>query len=292
MQGTLRALPSISGDDIAFIDQMIRDKYIPYQNPPDAPGKAEEELETLGRQFFPWTSYSTQLAKCVYDWTTASFIRLVFLKIFEYTDLPPEPLLPLDQNSIATKIWESSWSSYTPQDRDYMHSFMMRPADSLNEVKQQLNDVVRGLHRLSDVENRLLSMAIPSLPRVSATQRPTLYSGQVDIHQLGLEHFGIEFLECYLNRGPVGTELVMNIDDVLGNIVATGRPITTKMAWSFTDNLGDAMHYSNGILLIALAYENYEVNYAAWDRLADITPLSDDPNKTEYLFIPGTRFDV
>ncbi|KAI1083312.1 hypothetical protein F5B20DRAFT_596406 [Whalleya microplaca] len=285
--GRLKPFPFISSTDAAFIDNMIASKYIPYQNIPDAPGKTIEEIKALGLQYFPFTNYNFQLAMCVYDWTTASFARLVFMKIFEYTDIPLSPF-PIDQNSIASEIWTSSYNTYKPDNLDYMNSFMMKPSNSLDDVKAQLSRVASDLHNWSDVENRLLSTAMESLPRTSVLQHPILYSGQVDIYQLGLDHFGIEFLECPLNSGPVGEELVTAFAEVMGTYVAIGKTITTKMVWSFTDNVNDAMHYSNGILLVAKAPGGSFV----WDRAAYVTDLSDDPKKTEYPFMLGTRFEV
>ncbi len=98
VSGSLKPLPEISEDDIVFIDQKIKDKYIPYQNIPDAPGKTDEQIRKLGEQFFPFTSHSFELAMCVYDWTTASFARMVFLKVFEYTGMEPDPFYPLNKS--------------------------------------------------------------------------------------------------------------------------------------------------------------------------------------------------
>ncbi|KAI0970222.1 hypothetical protein F4678DRAFT_436158 [Xylaria arbuscula] len=287
VSGKLKPLPSISATDIAFIDAMIEKRYIPYQNIPGAPGKTVEELTALGRRLFPFTTHSFQLALCVYDWTTASFARMVLLKIFEYTGIQQLPF-PLDQESLAEQIWASDWGPYTPQDPDYMRSFMMKPAESLEDVKAQLGEVISDLHELSTVENRLLSAALQSLPRTSIFQCQNLFSGQVDICQLELDHFGIEFLECPLNDGPVGKEFRIPLADVLKTYVSEGKTITTKMAWSFTHNIEDAMHYENGILLVATYPEGSRV----WDSGAYVTPLSDDPKKIEYVFAPRTAFKV
>ncbi|KAI1749609.1 hypothetical protein F4782DRAFT_542087 [Xylaria castorea] len=287
ISGTLKPLPRVCAADVAFIDTMIEGKYVPYPEIPDAPGKSMEEIEALGWRLFPFTPYSFQLAMCVYDWTTASFTRMVLLKIFEYTGIPPPPF-PIDQDSIAAQIWASKWGQYNPQDPDYMHSFMMAPADSLDDVKTQLSRVATDLHKFSDAQNRLLSAAMQALPRTSIFQHPQLFSGQMDIYQLELSHFGIEFLECPLNDGPVGEELITIFADVLASYVAAGKTITTKMVWSFTDNVKDAMHYSNGILLVA----NMPGNSWVWEQAAYVTSLSDDPKKTEYTFPPGTRFEV
>lgn len=261
---------------------------MPYQNIPESPGKSSDEIRALGERFFPFTPFSFQLAMCIYDWTTASFTRMVLLKIFEYTGVTSKPLFPLDRDSIAEQIWASNWSTYTPQDPDYMRSFLMEPAHSLDHVQSQLDRVGDRLHRLSDVQNRLLAAALQSMPRTSILSQPVLFSGQVDISQLDLEHFGIEFLECPANGGPIGETLVYPLDDVLTSYASAGRTVTTKAAWSFTDSLEDAMRYANGILLVL----NGRGDSWVWDAPAYITPLSDDPGKNEYVSAPGTRFQV
>ncbi|GAP93145.1 hypothetical protein SAMD00023353_11100070 [Rosellinia necatrix] len=290
VSGKLKPLPTISDADVEFINTMIDEGYIPYQNIPESPGKSEKEIRALGKQFFPFTPHSFELALCVYDWTTASFTRLVLMKIFEYTGIPtpgPAPA-PLDLDSIATQIWESDWPPYRPNDTDYMRSFMMTPADSRDDVRAQLGRVAADLQRLSAAENALLAAAAGAMPRTSAFRRAQLYSGQVDIRQLGREHFGIEFLESPLNAGPPGRELVAPFEGVLGSYVAPGKTITTKMVWSFTDDPDAALQYSNGILLVA----NIPAASTVWDQVAYITPLSDDPAKIEYVFAPRTRFEV
>ncbi|VUC26607.1 unnamed protein product [Clonostachys rosea] len=287
VSGALKPLPNVCADDVTFMNTMIERKYVPYPHVPDSPGKSMDEIEALGRRLFPFTPYSFQLALCVYDWTTASFTRMVFFKIFEYTGIPQSPF-PIDQDTIAAQIWASNWDSYNPKNPDYMHSFMMEPADSLDSVKAQLQSVADDLHKLSDVENRLLSAAMQALPRTSTFQHTQLFSGQVDIFQLGVSHFGVEFLECPLNDGPVGKELITTLDDARASYLSAGRTITTKMVWSFADNLEDAIHYSNGILLVA----NIPEDSFVWEHAAYVTPLSDDPKKTEYTFPPGTPFEV
>lgn len=136
---------------------------MPYQNIPDAPGKTVEEITALGQRLFPFTPHSFQLAMCVYDWTTASFTRMVFLKIFEYTGVGQAPF-PIDQRSIAQLIWASAWKPYKPSDADFMHSFMhsfmMAPAASLQAAETQLAAVAPELHRFSAAENRLLFAAL------------------------------------------------------------------------------------------------------------------------------------
>ncbi|KAI1650894.1 uncharacterized protein F4817DRAFT_212704 [Daldinia loculata] len=285
--GKLKPLPEVFEEDVNYINKMIERNYVPYQNIPDAPGKTEEEIKALGKRLFPFSPFSFQLAMCIYDWTTASFTRMVFMKIFEYTGIPPTPF-PIDDTSVAEQIWDSNWPPYDPQNPDFMNSFMMNPAQSLEEVKAQLDKVGTELHKFSDVQNRLLSAATQALPRASILLKPQLFSGQVDICQLGLDRFGIEFLECPLNKGPVSERLIYAFADAMASYISTGNTITTKMVWSFTDSIEDAMHYSNGILLVA----NPPGESWVWESAAYVTDLSDDPKKIEYVFAPGTQFEV
>lgn len=287
LSGQLKPLPVISAADVNDFNQMIEDNYVPYQNIPDAPGKTTAQIAALGLQLFPFTPYSFQLAMAVYDWTTASFTRVVLMKIFEYTSIGSAPY-SLDQASIAAAIWESNWGTYTPQNVDYMNSFMMVPANSLQNVQNQLAQVAPALQTFSDVENRLLCAAFQSLPRTSIVSEPQLFSGQVDISQLGTEHFGIEFLQCPLNDGPVGTPLQIPLEVALDTYIQVGQVITSKMVWSFGSSLEEAMQYQNGIVLTA----NPPNDAWVWDTVSYITALSDDPTKIEYTFAPGSSFEV
>jgi hypothetical protein len=287
VSGKFKPFPDICPRDVAFIDDMIAQKYIPYQNIPESLGKTVEEIRRLGKRHFPFSPYSFQLAMCVYDWTTASFTRMIFLKIFEYTGIG-QPPFPIDQHSIARAIWTSNWGKYTPQNRDFMNSFMMKPAWSLLDVELQLTGVASKLQHFSDVQNRLLSAAMQSLPRTSTVSHRKLFSGQIDIRQLGLDVFGVEFLECPSNKGPVGKPLRDDFEKAISTYISKGKIITTKMVWSFTDRIRDAVDYSNGILLVVEAPADSWV----WERVVYITPLSHSPDKNEYIFMRGTEFEV
>jgi len=226
---------------------------------------------------------------CVYDWTTASFTRMVLLKVFEYTGMEPDPYYPLNKSEVANMIWESNWGTYTPQNADYMNSFMMEPADSLADVRAQLEVNSQELQDFSIVENRLLATAIYSMPCTSIFSNERLFSGQVDIYQLGLDRFGTEFLECPLNTGPVSDSMTIDFETVITTYASPGNTITTKMVWSFTDSVRDAIHYANGILLVATPpYDNSWI----WEQATYVTPLSDDPDKIEYIFPPRSQFLV
>ncbi|KAF2679518.1 hypothetical protein K458DRAFT_490599 [Lentithecium fluviatile CBS 122367] len=288
--GRLKPLPKIFQDDIEFIDSMIKDHHVPYRNIPDGRGKSEEMIKSLGKRLFPFTTHSFELAMCVYDWMTASFTHMVFLKIFEYSTYSGigQPPTPVDQHSIAEQIWKSNWPLYTAQDPDFMYSFMMKPSWSQLEVELQLMENRAMLLHFSNVENRLLAAAMEALPRTSALKSPRLFIGQVDIYQLGRDHFGIEFLEYPGNKGPISELLISDFNAAISTYISRSSIIITKMVWSFTDSVDDSMHYSNGILLVA----DFPEDSWVWENAAYITPLSDDPQKIEYTFLPGSQFKV
>ncbi|PIL34298.1 hypothetical protein GSI_03073 [Ganoderma sinense ZZ0214-1] len=291
LSGKFKPFPSVIAEDAAYIHDKIDQKHVPYPDVPDAPGKTDEEIRKLGQRLFPWSPHSYELAMCVYDWTTASFARMVFMKVFQYTAMAETPL-PLDLPSIALMIWESKWDSYIPQNADYMSSFLMQPANAQDEVDVQLKQVHDELQRFSDVENRLLAAAIAALPRTTILARPYLFSGQVDIYQMGMSRFGIGMLEYPGNAGPVTSALEVEFAAAVATFFQLDSVITTKMVWAFTDSEADAMHYSNGILLIVEPHDPADVDSILWDTSAYVTGLSNDPEKTEYLFPPGSMFRV
>lgn len=277
--------------DVAFIDSMIAQKYIPYPDVPDVPGKSEDEIRALGQRLFPFSPYSFQLAMVTYDWTTASFARMVLFKLFQYTSHPhvsKHRPAPLDQHGIANAIWTSNWDTFTSQDPDFMRTFIMKPSWCLLEVELQLLDVREEVQRASEIENRLLSAAIQSLPRTSIISKPQLFSGQPDMTSLDVENFGTSFLECPSNKGPVSKPLRDKLKNTLSTYLAEGKTVTTKAVWSFTDSIEGAIHYSNGILLVA----NFSGTSCVWDTASYITPLSTDPKKIEYIFMAGSQFEV
>jgi len=165
---------------------------------------------------------------------------------------------------------------------------MMTPANSYEEVYSQLQDTYLQVQSFNGAENRLLAAAFAAMPRTSIIAEPLLYSGQMDIQNLGSQHFATEFLQNPLNRGPVGTPLEMPLQQALDTFIVPGATLTTKMVWSFGNSMEEAMTYQNGIILIAVPPPGSMV----WDAVSYITPISDDPTKIEYTFAPGTSFLV
>ncbi|OJJ05866.1 hypothetical protein ASPVEDRAFT_138338 [Aspergillus versicolor CBS 583.65] len=286
VKGTLKPLPQISATDVAYLDSMIATNLIPYAENPDYPGKSHDEIRELGKRLFPFTPHSFQLAMAVYDWTTPSFARMVFWDMFRYSGLVVEGVTPIDYTSLARAIWTSNWGSYTAQNADFMASLLMKPAWSQLEVELQLLNVRQHLKKAVEVEDRLLAAAMQSLPRTSILSKPQLFSGQIDMVHLEMDNFGIEFTESPANNGPIQQHLEDSLQTALSTYLAEGKTVTTKVTWSFTDNLQDALHYSNGIFLVL----NPSWESRVWETASYVTALSNDPKKIEYTTAPGSRF--
>ena len=283
--GDLIPLPTVSIEDINSFNWMMNNSYIPYQNIPGEPGKTIEEIRKLGLQYFPYSANSFELAMSLYDWTTADFTRIDFMRFFTYTGVKNNPL---DMESIANGIWKANWPPYTPKNRDYMNSFMMVPANSLQDVQNQLKEKSSILYVNNISESNVINAALQSMPKKSCISIPKLYSGQVAISNLGSEHFATYFLELPANSDPSLPPLQMPLEDALDSFILEGTAITLKSFMSFTDSFHNAQHYSNGIVII-VSPPNGAVT---WERGIYITPLSDGPDKTEYLFQPNTKFKV
>ncbi len=283
--GDLIPLPTISKEDISNFVWMLRKGYIPYHNIPDEPGKTADEIIYLGLQYFPYSANSFELAMSLYDWTTPDFTRIDFMRLFTYTGVENNPL---DMGSIANGIWTANWPPYTHKNKDYMNSFMMLPADNLQDVQNQLKEKASVLYVKNISESNVINAALQSMPRTSCIAVPKLYSGQVAISNLGSEHFATYFLELPANNDPSLPPLQMALEDALDSFMEKGKFITLKSFMSFTDSFLDAQHYSNGIVII-VSPPNGAVT---WERAIYITPFSDGPNKIEYLFQPNTRFKI
>ncbi|KAK4227340.1 hypothetical protein QBC38DRAFT_417069 [Podospora fimiseda] len=283
--GHLKPLPPIESQDISAVKEWIASKHIPYQNIPNVPGKTKDFIKRRATRLFPFQDeQALYLGMCIYDWTTPSFARMELLKALEYTGLAQRPLHPFDEFSLAKAIWDSSDEDFTPQNEDYMRSFMMKPTNSLNDVKVQLDRGSVALQHLNDVENRVLSAAIDLLPRTSVAFCPQLFSGQ---GFFGIERFGVYFHECPLNNGPKGTELAIPFEEAMETFLAPGKTITTKSVLSCTDSRLEALCKAQGILIVL----NPKPGAHVWNA-PFITPLSCDPEKIEFVFKAESKFKV
>ncbi len=285
INGNMVPNPTISNSNLVLFQEMMDQKLIPYQKIPNEPGKTPEELRKLGKHFFPTVEYSFELAMAIYDWTTACFFRMNLFSFFVYTKVDGRPI---DRYSIAQLIWSANWLPYTAHNQYFMMSLKMKPADSLEDVKKQLVEHAPALMKYNQAEEEILTQAVMNLPRVLVAEVPVLYHGGPDISNLSKDQFCVQFEQLPGNQGPLSAPLELNFEEALISILRPKSIITKKGFWAFTDSMKDAIHYSNGIVVKVLPPENSEY----WPNTAHITPLSDDPEKTEYLFVPGTCFKV
>ncbi len=284
IDGKLNLSPVVSDTHLKLFNQMMQDKLVPYQKIPDEPGKTTEQIRELGEKFFPNSPFSFELAMAVYDWTTASFFRIDLFNFFVYTKVQAQPI---DATSIANLIWTANWPPYTPQDKYFMMSLMMQPADSLGNVQEQLKAQALQLINYNHAETCILQQALMNLPRVSVVDKPILYHGGPDISNMSKDQIPAQFQQLPGNAGPINQPLGLPFDQALTTLLSPGHVITTKGFWAFTDSMQDAMHYSNGIVVEVFPPDDAEY----WPSTAYITPLSDGPEKTEYLFAPGASFE-
>jgi hypothetical protein len=156
------------------------------------------------------------------------------------------------------------------------------------EVTAEYERVAGTLRGMLDALKRITTAAVRSMPRTSGLAVPRLYSGQVEISNLGEPAFARHFLEYPGNAGPPPATMGMPLDRALRTFLAPGQTVTLKSFLSTTDSQQDALHYSNGILLQIDRAPSDPV----WPESAYITPLSDEADKTEYLFAPASRFQM
>ncbi|KAH7332619.1 hypothetical protein B0J17DRAFT_678311 [Rhizoctonia solani] len=284
--GALKPLPRVSKTDIEYFQRMVDRGFVPY--PLGSEAKTHEEIRVLGSRYLPCLPHSFQLAMVIHDWTTPSFARMVLMKMFEYTAIPGNPP-PIDKDSVASLIFASNWLTYTPDNPDYMRVFLMKPAKSKQDILTQLEAVLSQLQHFSAVENRLLEVAAGSMPRTPKLSVPRLYSGQPDVHEFGMDRFGVGFTQCPLNAGPMGVPLEVGLDEALETFLHSGKVVTTKQVWSFSDSIKTAMSYQNGIVLIV---EPPEDGSLLWEVPCYVTPLSWEADKIEWIFPLGTSFTV
>jgi hypothetical protein len=281
----LVAFPPISANDIALVDQMVKQKILPYQQLVGG-ARPFSAVAALAKTFFPWTPYDYQLALALYDWTTADFFRMDVFNYFRFTAYPGQPLSAPD---IVHAIWTSSWSPYTPKDAPFMNSMMMIPALSEADVALQYEKVNQQLQTYLDALKRVTAAALDAMPRTSYLSKPKLYSGQVDVSNLSIETFPVYFTQYPGNAGPPPMNMAMPLPQALTTFMQPGQLVNLKSFMSFTDSLEEAIKYSNGIVVEMSPQKDPPTNWN-WLQCAYITALSNEVDKTEYLFMPGSQF--
>lgn len=274
--------PLIEEADRALLFEMVELGMIPY---PDVPkdGRPYTALLPQSQAYFPWSEDAALLGLTIYDWTTADFFRMDIFNYFRYTMLPGSPL---DGPNITTAIWTTNWPPYVAADPTFMGSMLMTAATNEMEVAQQYSEVSSELVVMLDCLKRVTVAALQAMPRTGVAAIPCLYSGQVDVSNLGLDAFATYFMEYPGNAGPVATPMGEPLATALAGFLGQGNSVTLKSFMSTTDSQADAAHYSTGIVLQI----SPNAAHAIWGQCTYITPLSDEATKTEYLFSPGTQF--
>lgn len=285
VSGRLKSLPIVTPEVLALFDEMMNKKLVPYQNPPSGTTKSIEELKVLGAKNYPDDPNGFNYAMCLYDWTSPDFIRIDAFNQMVYSGVKG---LPLDLDSLAETIWACDYPSCTAKDADFMNMFMMKPATSEQDVRQQLESVATKVQQYAIAETTLQINALIKLPKVSSKTYPLLYRGGMAISGNTLKNFASSLLEYPGNSGPITKPLTCSFEEALNTILKPGSTITLKTPWSFSNDLDGAKVWQRGILVTCKPPEGYDV----WPGGADITDFSLNPDTFEVNFPPNTRFEI
>ena len=283
--GQLKPLPAATPEVLALFKEMMDRKIVPYQNPPSGMPKSIEELKVLGKDKYPGDPNGFYFAMCLYDWTSPDFIRFDEFNQMAYTSLAGQPL---DVDSLAASIWACNYPNCTAKDPDFMNMFLMKPATSKEDVRQQLEPVVKEVQNYAIAETTLQTNALIKLPKVSTIDYPLLYRGGMAISGNSLENFAPSFLEYPGNTGPTTEPLLYPIEEALENMLKPGSIITTKAPWSFSNDFEGAKVWQLGVLVTCKPPEGYE----EWPGGADVTDFSLNPGTFEVNFPRDTRFQI
>lgn len=282
----LKSVPDVSPRDVDLIREMEARRLIPYQSV-TGNQRPFSAVEPLAKQYFGSSLFARTLALSIYDWTTADFFRLDIFHFYRYTALPGSPA---SDDDIIKAISTTSWAPYTPADKVFMHSMMMDPISEPYQegIAAQYPNIKQPLIQYLDALGRVTTAAMQSMPRTSVLSKPELYSGQVDVSNLGPEALATYFLQYPGNNGPEGSPMGMPVEQALAGFMQPGSVINLKSVMSFTDSLEDAQRYSNGIIVRIKPLPGSDV----WTQCAYITSLSNEVNKIEYTFPEGSAFKV
>lgn len=286
VKGRLKPVPEVLPRDVDLIKEMEDHRLIPYQSV-TGNQRPFSAVEPLANQYLGFSPLARTLALSIYDWTTADFFRLDIFHFYRYTALPGSPA---SDDDIINAISTTSWPPYTPADKFFMHSMMMGPVSEPYQagVTAQYPNIKQSLIQYLDALGRVTTAAMQSMPRTSVLSKPELYSGQVDVSNLGPDALATYFLQYPGNNGPKGSPMGMPIDQALTGFMQPGSVINLKSVMSFTHSLEDAQRYSNGIIVRIKPSPGSEV----WTQCAYITPLSNEVDKIEYTFPGGSAFKV
>ncbi len=286
LSGHLIPLPALNGPIDETFQEMLRLKMVPYQDPPSGDPKSDTQLQELADQYFPNDPHGFDKAMALYDWTSASFIRQDLFHQLRYTELSGQPL---DLATMARVIWGCDYPGYTAKDSNFMHAFLMQPANSEEDVYNQLLTTYQQVSPLAAAEMEIHEQAILSLEPVSAIDYPQLYRGAMPMTGgYNTSDFSPSMFEYPGNWGPEADPLIQTLDDALNGILEPGRIITTKGPWSFSNDLEGAKVWQNGILITC----NPPKGANFWPGSANITPFSLNPNTFEINMPPPTRYRI
>ena len=283
--GRLLPLPEISESDMTILQEMRQKNLIPYSAPLQPGQRPYADVEAIAKNYFSFSKYWSELGLTIYDWTTADFFRIIMYHLYRYTAVAGQPLA---DTNIIQGIWTSNWPPYTPRDPYFMASMLMKPSYSVQEVAEQYHRVKSQMRIYMDALMRLTHSAMYAMPRTSTLSKPMLYSGQVDISNLGESAMAVHFRQYPGNAGPVGAPMGMPIDEALQGFMEPGSLLTVKDIISFTDSADDARKYSNGIIIEMSPPRGVVV----WPQCPYITPLSNGSDKTEYTYPPGSQWKI
>lgn len=284
--GVITPLPALAGPISEAFQEMLNLKMVPYQNPPSGTPKTPTEIQALADQYYPGDPFGFEKAMTLYDWTSASFIRQDLFHQLRYTGLSGQPL---DLTTMARVIWGCDYPGYTAKDANFMHAFLMQPATSEEDVYNQLLGTYQQVSPLAAAEMIIQEQAILDLEPVSVSAYPQLYRGAMPMAGgYDTSDFSPSMFEYPGNWGPDDIPLVQSLRDALNGTLETGRIITTKGPWSFSNDLDGAKVWQNGILITC----NPPEGASFWPGSADITAFSLNPDTFEINMPPPNRYRI
>jgi len=285
IEGELISFPRISDHDSNLLQDLKGSDHVPYQNRDPDQHRSYEDCDFNVMYLLQVSPTYYDLGLSIYDWTTPDFFRMTLFNIYRYTKATHQPL---SHEDIITGIWTTNMPPYTAQDEHFMRSFKMTPAKNRDEVAEQFKEVGPSLRRVLDGLKNMTISGLGFLPRPSVLSTPKLYSSQIDFHNLPMDAWATFFEEYPGNAGPVGSPMGMPIQEALAGFMKPGSTLTLKTFIGFTDKLEQSMYYSNGVIVEMEPADGS----AVWGQSPDVTPLSYDRTKTQYLFLPGSKWSV
>ena len=278
--GRLIPFPEIQEKDVKNLTWMMQHNYVPYHSHTSSTDILESELREKGRQFFPFSPYSFQLAMAVYDWTTPNFMRMEYLRAFQYSTAPKK----LDTKSLSRYIWNSSLFTDT---KELANSFPIEPVSSIMEFEHQLNQKENHLVQLNDSEIDLLLAALAVLPPTTYMDQPVLYVTSTEFGFPPSEYLGALFEESPANQQG-DAELPMPLEEALSTFIEEGKTLTIKGIIACTDSMDKALTQAGDVLLSITP----PVNSVVWNDVKNITSMSSQKNENRFVVKAGTRFQV